>query len=184
MVPAKGGAVLLEAAESVLAVFPDTTFVLAGEGPARPEWEALAARLGIAGNVVFAGVRRDMPGVYASFDVLALPSYEENMPMCLLEAMAAGTPVIATRVGAVPKLIQPDETGVLIEPGDAVGLAAAILRLLRDPEEARRLGANGQAHAERGFSAATTARRYAALYERALAGEGHVGAPGWQRSGT
>ncbi|HEY1207438.1 MAG: glycosyltransferase family 4 protein [Bryobacteraceae bacterium] len=184
MVPAKGGAVLLEAAESVLAVFPDTTFVLAGEGPARSEWEALAARLGIAGNVVFAGVRRDMPGVYASFDVLALPSYEENMPMCLLEAMAAGTPAIATRVGAVPKLILPDETGVLIEPGDAPGLAAAILRLLRDPGEARRLGANGQAHAERGFSAAATARRYAALYERALAGEGRVGAPGWQRSGT
>ena len=185
MVAAKGGAVLLEAAKSVLAEFPDTTFVLAGEGPARPEWEALAARLGIAGNVVFAGVRRDMPAVYASFDVLALPSYEENMPMCLLEAMAAGTPAIATGVGAVPKLILPGETGVLIEPGDAAGLAAAILRLLHHPEEARRLGANGRAHAEKGFSAAATARRYTALYDRALAGGGRGAyAPRWQRSGT
>ncbi len=184
MVAAKGGALLLEAAKSVLAALPDTTFVLVGGGPARGEWEAMAARLGIAGNVVFAGVRRDMPGVYASFDVMALPSYEENMPMCLLEAMAAGVPVIATRVGAVPKLIVPEQTGVLIEPGDAAGLAAAILRLLRDREEACRLGANGEAHAVRTFSAAATARRYAALYERGLAGPRLVGATRWQRSGT
>ncbi len=187
MVAAKGGATLLEAAKSVLAVFPDTTFVLVGDGPARGEWETLAARLGIAGNVVFTGVRRDMPGVYASLDVLTLPSYEENMPMCLLEALAAGTPVVATRVGAVAKLIVPEETGLLIEPGDAAWLAASILRLLRDPEEARKLGANGQAHAMREFSAEGTAGQYAVLYERAL--EGRDGgrraySPRLQRSGT
>jgi glycosyltransferase involved in cell wall biosynthesis len=180
LVEAKGGAVLLEAARSVLAAFPDTTFVLVGEGEAREEWEALAARLGIASRVVFAGVRRDMPGIYPSFDVLALPSYDENMPMCLLEAMAAGTPVIATSVGAVPKLIAPGETGVLIEPGDAEGLAAALLQLLRNREEARRLGTNGQARAARLFSSGTTAWRYAELYERALSRTRRAGARGWQ----
>lgn len=188
LVDAKGGRVLLEAAESVVAVYPDTTFVLVGEGPDRREWEALAVRLGIRDRVVFAGVRRDMPAVYASLDVLALPSYEENMPMCLLEAMAAGTPVIGTPVGAVPKLILPDRTGLLTEPGDAAGLAAAILRLLRDRREAHRMGAMGQAHAIAEFSAAAAARRYAALYEQALQGLGGGGrrayVPRWQRSGT
>jgi glycosyltransferase involved in cell wall biosynthesis len=188
LLEAKGGAVLLEAAKNVLAVFPGTTFVLVGEGPSRREWQRLAARLGIAGNVVFTGVRRDMPGVYASLDILALPSYEENMPMCLLESMAAGTPVIATRVGAVPKLILPGETGVLLDPGDAAGLSGAILRLLGDPEGARRLGANGQAHAVRNFSADATARRYVALYEEALSRRGsrrpRVWTERWQRSST
>ena len=188
MVEAKGGAVLLEAAKRVLADCPDTTFVMVGEGPARGDWEALAERLGIAARVVFTGVRRDMPGVYASLDVLALPSFEENMPMCLLEAMAAGAAVVATPVGAVPKLILADETGLLVEAGDAASLASGILRLLGPSAEARRLGANAQARVVRDFSAGATAERYAALYERALAARHGVKqqthAPGWLRSGT
>ena len=122
LVPEKGGELLLRAAQKVLAVRPKTTFVFVGEGPSRKEWETLATQLGIGHYVTFVGVRDDMPGVYASLDMVVLPSLIESMPMCLLEAMAAGKPVIATRVGAVPKLIIPEQTGLLLDPSDVNGL--------------------------------------------------------------
>src|SRR5437660_12478871 len=129
----------------------------------------MAARAGVAGNVVFTGVRDDMPGVHASFDILVLPSFDEAMPMCLLEGMAAAQPVIATRVGAVPELIIPGVTGYLLAPGDVNALSEAILRLLRDPNQARRLGEQGYDRAVRHFSSDEMARRYIRLYEEALA---------------
>ena len=88
--------------------------------------------------------------------------------MCLLEAMASGKPVIATRVGAVPKLVNSEVTGLLLEPGDVDGLAEAILRLLSDPNLASRLGENGRAHVARHYSAEAMARSYIPKYERVL----------------
>jgi succinoglycan biosynthesis protein ExoA len=177
LVAAKGGAVLLEAAARVLADAPEARFVFVGDGEARGEWQELAARLRIGRSVVFTGVRRDMPEVYASLDVMVLPSLDEAMPMCVLEAMAAGVPVVATRVGAVPGLVVPGETGELVEPGDRAGLAAAILRLLRDRAEARRLGENGRALVIREHSVEATAREYLALYPGKEVRE-RSGAPG------
>jgi glycosyltransferase involved in cell wall biosynthesis len=168
LVPDKGGAVLLSAAQAVLALFPNAKFVFAGEGPARAEWEALAVRLGIASKVVFAGRREDMAALYASLDVVVLPSFQEAMPMCLLEALAAARPVVATTVGAVPKVIVPGVTGLLCEPGDANALSMAILRLLRDPELGRTLGNHGRAHVARNFAAEVVARSYIGLYQEAL----------------
>ena len=121
LVKEKGGAVLLEAARRVLAERPKTGFVFIGEGPERAEWEKTAATLQIAGNVAFTGSRSDMPGVYASLDALVLPSLNEAMPMCLLEAMAAGCPVLATRVGSVEKLVIHDRTGRRCIPESAGG---------------------------------------------------------------
>ena len=184
LVAGKGGNVLLSAAQQVLAAFPDVKFVFAGEGPARAEWEALAARLGIASKVVFAGRRDDMPAVYASLDIVALPSFQEAMPMCLLEALAAGRPVVATAVGAVPKVIVPGVTGLLCEPGDARGLAMSLLRLLRDPELARTMGMHGRAHVARHFAAEVVGRSYLGLYQEALQEhwpQAEV-TPEWQRS--
>jgi glycosyltransferase involved in cell wall biosynthesis len=168
-VPDKGGALFFSAAQRVLLSHPDTTFVLVGDGPCRGEWEALAARLGLSSNVVFAGLRNDMPGVYASLDMLVLPSLNEATPMCLLEAMAAGVPVVATKVGSVPRLIIPDSTGVLLEPGDADAIGEAILRLLEDPDRARRLAEAGRSHVVRRFSAVAMAGTYVELYQEALA---------------
>jgi len=169
LVEAKGGGILLRAARTVLAAYPDALFVLAGHGPLRTEWEAVAERAGISKRVLFLGVRSDMPGVYASLDMLALPSWEEASPMCVLEAMAAGKPVVATRVGAVPNLVLPGVTGFLVKPGDVPALSGAILKLLRDPALARRFGENGRLHVSRHFSAAAMAARYIELYEAALA---------------
>ena len=168
LVSEKGGALLIRAAQQVLAVQPNTKFVFAGEGPARQEWETLAGELGISEHVSFVGVREDMPGVYASLNMLVLPSLLEAFPMCLLEAMAAGKPVIATRVGAVPQLVRSEVTGLLLNPGDVDGLAAAIVRLLQHPELASRLGENGRAQVARHYSAEAMARSYIAKYEQVL----------------
>jgi glycosyltransferase involved in cell wall biosynthesis len=184
LVAGKGGDILLSAAQQVLAAFPNVKFVFAGEGAARAEWEALAARLGIASKVLFAGRRDDMPAVYAALDIVALPSYQEAMPMCLLEALAAGRPVVATAVGAVPKVIVPGVTGLLCEPGDARALAMSLLRLLRDPELARTMGMHGRAHVARHFAAEVVGRSYLGLYQEALQEHGPQAkvAPAWQRS--
>jgi len=184
LVPDKGGAVLLSAAQAVLAVYPTAKFVFAGEGPARAEWEALAVKLGIASEVVFAGRRDDMPAVYASLDIVVLPSFMEAMPMCLLEALSAGRPVVATTVGAIPKVVVPGVTGLLCEPGDANALSMAILRLLREPELGRTLGNYGRAHVARHFSAEVVGRSYIGLYREALQDHWRqTGVPPvWQRS--
>jgi glycosyltransferase involved in cell wall biosynthesis len=166
LVPGKGGDVLLHAAQRVLLSYPATKFVLVGEGPARGEWEALAQRLGIHDRVVFTGVRHDMPGVYASFSMLALPSLDEAMPMCVLEAMAASKPVVATRVGSVPKLVIPAKTGELVEPGNATALAEAMLRILHNPQYAHELAKAGQLRVLQHFSAESMAKRYLELYRR------------------
>ncbi len=168
LVPGKGGEVLLAAAQKIVASRPDATFVFVGEGPLRNDWEAMARSLGIADNVIFTGARNDMPGVYASFDMLVLPSFEEAMPMCVIEGMAAGKPVIATAVGAIPELVLPGTTGLLVTPGDAAGLAAAILQMLANPEKARQLGENGALHVQRHFSADAMAQKYIDLYQEAL----------------
>jgi glycosyltransferase involved in cell wall biosynthesis len=184
LVPDKGGALLLSAAQAVLTEFPNTKFVFAGEGPARAEWEQLAVRLGIGSQVIFAGRRDDMPAVYAALEVVVLPSFKEAMPMCLLEALAAAKPVVATAVGAIPKVIIPEVTGLLCDPGDAAALSQAILRLLRDRELGRMLGSRGRAHVERNFAAEVVGRSYLGLYQEAL--DEHCrpveAAAVWQRS--
>jgi glycosyltransferase involved in cell wall biosynthesis len=168
LAPEKGGDVLLRAAPAVLAGFPDARFVLVGDGPCRPAWESLARQLGISERAIFTGTRSDVRNIYARLDVVVLPSFNEGLPMCLLEAMSAGRPVIATPVGAVVKLVIPGETGLLVPTGDADELAKAIQRLLGDREEARRLGENARAHVEAGFTAGIMTRRYLNLYYEAI----------------
>jgi len=171
LVPEKGGEVLLRAAQQVLVVHPRIKFVFVGEGPSRKRWEALATQLGIAKQVVFVGARDDMPGVYSSLDLVVLPSYIESMPMCLLEAMAAGKPVVATRVGAVPQLVASDQIGLLVEPGSVDALSTGIRRVLEDHELALRLGNNARQHVARNFSAQCMAKNYVWHFNHVLANQ-------------
>jgi glycosyltransferase involved in cell wall biosynthesis len=168
LVPAKGGEALLQAAQEVIRCRPATAFAFVGDGPCRPVWEARAAALGISRHVLFPGARQDTPAVYASFDFVVLPSETEALPMCLLEAMASNRPVIATRVGSVPRVVIPGVTGLLVEPRNPGALAQAMLRLLRDPELAQRLARQGRAHVARNFSADRMAEAYLRLYAEAL----------------
>src|SRR5207247_1768501 len=121
--PEKGQNVLLQALPSVLAAFPQAACVLAGEGPARAALEAEARRLGIGDRVVFLGLRRDVPMVLAALDLFVQPSIYEGFGLSLLEAMAAGLPVVASRVGGIPELIEDGRTGLLVPPQDSMALA-------------------------------------------------------------
>ena len=156
---------LLRAAAALAAHFPELRLALVGDGPLRGELEQLASKLGIADRVTFTGRREDMPGVYASLDALLLPSLDEGLPMVVLEAMAAGRPVIASRVGAIDHVIRDGENGVLAPPGDVEALRAAIERLLAEPALGARLGAAARATIEKQFSAAHMAAAYLQLYD-------------------
>lgn len=175
LVPEKGPEYFLRAARGILVNFPDTLFVLVGDGPARKELEELAAALMIKNNVIFAGQCRDMPGVYASMDIVVLPSLREGLPITILEAMAAKKPIVATRVGAIPKLISRGASGILVEPADTVGLQDAITHLLKNPQLREIYGSNGQRFVRERFSAQVMAQNYLNLYQNFFDGRGEVG---------
>jgi glycosyltransferase involved in cell wall biosynthesis len=135
LVPQKALHLLIEAAPSVLARHPGARFVIVGDGPSLGDLERLAQGLPFE----FTGERDDVPDLLAAFDVFALPSDFEGLCYAVIEAQAAGVPVVATPVGGIPENVVPGETGVLVPTQDATALAAAINQLLDDPTEARRL---------------------------------------------
>ncbi len=161
----KGVPVLLEAFAAARRARPDLTLTLVGDGPDRPVLEADAARLGIAGAVRFAGYRAqdEVADLLASHDALVLPSFAEGVPVVLMEALAAYMPVIATAVGGVGELVKDGETGLLVAPGDAGALQAAIAALLDDAEIRDRMGAAGRARVAADFDARAEAARLATL---------------------
>jgi glycosyltransferase involved in cell wall biosynthesis len=143
--------------------------LIVGEGPARGPLESLIHRLGLSTCVRFAGARRDIPRILPALDVFVLPSLYEGFGIAILEAMAAGKPVVATTVGGIPEFVVPGETGLLVEPGNAEALAVAIGCLLHDPEGARQMGIRGRARALAGFQMSTVVRRHEQVYEACLA---------------
>ena len=170
MVDGKGGTTLLEAAKQIVNAVPSVKFVFIGEGPQRKDWEGLVQVLGLSGRVFFTGVRKDMSSMYAAMDIMVLPSYEEAMPMCVLEAMAAGLPVVATRVGAIPEVVD-QQSGIVVEPRDAMTLAEAMLRLLQNPEAARAMGEAGRKRIQQKYSSDAMAQQYMNIYSQAVAGK-------------
>ncbi|MEZ5184406.1 MAG: glycosyltransferase [Candidatus Nanopelagicales bacterium] len=146
------------------AALPGATFALIGDGPMRQDLERRASP-----NVTFTGFRDDMPGVYAGLDVLVQPSYREGMPMTILEAMASGVAVVATRVGAAADVIEDGRTGLLVEPADVAALTEAVRRLIDDPGEREAIGKAARAAVAREFTVEAMAQRYAEQYRRLLA---------------
>jgi len=144
VVPQKGHTYLVDAARMVLAQMPDTTFVVAGEGPLRAELTARAQSAGLGRRMTFVGHREDIPGLLAALDLFVLPSLWEGLPYALLEAMAAGVPVVATEIPGVVDLVRAGETGWLAPPADAASLAEAILRALGEPEECAQMAARAR----------------------------------------
>jgi glycosyltransferase involved in cell wall biosynthesis len=156
---------LLEAFERLARVRPDAHLVFLGDGPLRPVLEAGARSAGLEERVHILGMRRDVPQVLRAFDVLALASRWEGLPRVLPQAMAAGLPIVATRVAGVPEAVADGENGWLVEPGDADAFGERLLRLAADPGMARRMGEAGRAKVEE-FSADRMARQLERLYER------------------
>ncbi|MGN6255405.1 MAG: glycosyltransferase [Solirubrobacterales bacterium] len=162
----KGHATLFEAIVRV----PDATFVLAGEGPEREPLEALAQRLGIAERVRFLGRREDVPQLLAACDVFALPSLYEGSSLAVLEAMAAGIPIVSSAIGGTDELIEGGRSGLLVPPGDAEALAAALRRVLAEPERGAEMAGRARERVEGGLRREQMAVRVTDVY-RELLGE-------------
>lgn len=166
----KGLEYLLRALPPVIARHAGAVLLVAGDGPQRPALEALAADLGVAPSVRFLGMRDDIAALLRACDVYALPSVWEGLPMAVLEAMAAGLPVVASDVGGVGTAVQHQVTGLLVPPRDPARLADALLAVLGDRVLRRRLGEEGRRVFQRRFTAEAMARAYEALYLRAPSG--------------
>lgn len=158
----KGHRDLLAAAPRVLEQHPDVRFVVAGDGELRDELEALAAPLG--DRFVFLGARDDVPDLLASFDVFAFPSRFEGLCLAVIEAQAAGVPVVATPVGGIPENVVEGETGFLVPPRDVRALAERISWCLAHPEEAARLAEEARRRVLERFSTERMVAETLALY--------------------
>ena len=161
----KGVEYLLRAAAKVILKTPDAAFLIVGDGSQREAMEQLARSLGISHRVVFTGQRDDVPELLAVMDVLVLPSLYEGLPNAVLEAMAAGKPVIATRVGGTPEVVEDEVTGLLVPPRDPEALAQAIIALLQDRERAKAMGRAGRERVEKHFSVERMVQQTEDLYK-------------------
>jgi glycosyltransferase involved in cell wall biosynthesis len=168
LVEEKGIAFLLEATRSL----PDVQVVIAGDGPQRDALERQARALGVGGRVVFLGRRSDVPQLLACSDIVVLPSLNEGLPLAVLEAMAAGKPVVATIVGGTDELIADGQTGLLVPPRDPPALAAAVRSLAENPKLASAIAAAGRRHVEQSFSATAMLERVTTIYEELLSARG------------
>lgn len=165
LVPRKGQAVLLEAL-SMMDGRPSVTLV--GRGPGAAELEAMAAELTMDGRVTFAGARSqdELPALLAAHDVFCLASFSEGVPVVLMEAMAAGLPVVSTPIAGVPELIADGASGLLVPPGRPDLLAAALNRLQRDAELRTALSRAGRDVVEQSFDARKCAAELAGVFEK------------------
>jgi len=166
--PVKGHRFLLEAMPEVIQRWPQAVLLMIGRGELEPALKEQAERLGIGRNVKFLGMRQDIPRLLSVVDLVILPSISEGLSLALLEAMAFGKPVVATRVGGNPELIDDGRTGLLVQPEDARDLAAGILRLLSNPGMMREFGRQGAERVRKCFSLGNIADRYQDLYARLL----------------
>lgn len=168
--PKKGLAVLLQAAARLReqAPAPDFQLLIVGDGPAYGSLRAWAEQIGLAPRVVFAGMRRDVAGLLPLMEIFVLPSLYEGFGIAILEAMAAGRPVVATAVGGIPEVVVHGETGLLVPPGDPVALADALHELLANPERARELGVRGRERAHKKFRIDAIVKRHEDLYDACI----------------
>jgi glycosyltransferase involved in cell wall biosynthesis len=163
---------MLRAFAAVQAQEPRAILVLVGRGSLQAETEALARELNVTA-VRFAGVRSDVPEVMSAADGYVMSSAWEGMPMVLLEAAAAGLPIVATRVGGNHEVVLHERSGLLVPPSDHAALGAAMLRLCRMPEPERRaMGERGREHIRARYDLARVAERWEGMYREVLAAKG------------
>jgi glycosyltransferase involved in cell wall biosynthesis len=161
----KGLDVLLAAAVAVSEKYPNLKIILVGDGPERENLRSLAAKNNLSDKVIFTGKQSNVRDWLELMDIFVLPSLDEGMPLALLEAMAAGRPVIASRVGAIGQIMADGRGGMLVTAGDGEALAKAILKLLDEPVAAGNLAKQGREIVSREFSAAKMADQYLRIYQ-------------------
>lgn len=166
LAPQKGLPVFLRAAARLAERHPEIHFTVAGEGPEREALELLSRKLKLSGRVSFPGYQADLPRLMAHMDLFVLPSLSEGLSITLLEALASGLPVVASRCGGIPEIIEDGVTGLLVPPGNEEALAQAVDKLVRDREMAGRLAETGREQVRRSFSLQTMLRHTAAVYRQ------------------
>lgn len=149
--PEKGLEVFLRAANRLTGCCPDARYVVIGDGPLRTALVSQAHMLGLENHIRFLGLQPHVRALLPALAVLAVPSLTEGAPLVVLEAMAAGVPIVATTVGSIPDQIRHGREGLLVPPGDPVAMGNAIARLLANPEHARGFGIAAQERARRRF---------------------------------
>lgn len=174
--PAKNHRLFLQMAARLRSRFPEVEFVLAGDGPLRAELERTAQELGLGRQVLFLGDRRDVPAVLASIDVSVLPSASESLSNVIIESMAAGVPVVASRVGGNVELVG-KRRGMLVPANDDEALAEAVGRLLEDSEMRKTLGWAARTFAGENFTLERMRQRHEDLYQELLEGNRWKAAP-------
>lgn len=169
--PQKGPLDFVRAAAAIAQAVPEAWFMMVGDGPLCDEVKALAAQLGVADRLVLTGLRRDIPELMAAMDIFVLSSLWEGLPRVLPQAMASGLPIGATAIDGSAEAIEEGVNGLLTPPGEPQRLAEAVIRLLRDPELARRMGAAGRVRAVE-FDVRTMVAQIAGLYQELLRQKG------------
>lgn len=171
----KGHTYLIDATVRILEEFPDLKVLLVGDGPLRTQLEKEVEALSLTHSIIFTGIRHDVREVLSFLDLFVLPSSSEGLPMAILEAMAAGRPVVATRVGGVPEAVVDGVTGFLVPPRDPAALAEAIACLLRDHDLRRVMAQAARERVAQYFSVERMVEQTQNLYEQLLVEKGLVG---------
>jgi glycosyltransferase involved in cell wall biosynthesis len=166
LVPHKGQRHLIEAARVVLPQVPDARFVIAGEGELRPALERQIKDHHLEKHVLLAGFRPDVLSLHKAFDIFVMSSVTEGLGTSLLDAMAAGKPIVATDTGGIPEVVIHGETGILVPPRDHDAMAQAIVTLLKNDELRRTMGEAGRARARKMFSAERMVQDTLRVYQR------------------
>jgi glycosyltransferase involved in cell wall biosynthesis len=162
--PLKDHATAVHTLEHLVRRRPDARLVLVGEGPLLSEVRQLVADRNLSANVRFLGLRKDVGRLLSAADLFLLTSVTEGIPLAVIEAMAAGLPVVATRVGGTGEVVEDGQTGLLAPAGDPEGLARSVLRIAEDPTLANRMGQRGRERAWVAFSEDQMLANYANLY--------------------
>jgi len=157
---------LLESFAQIKKTLPDTHLIVIGTGDLFDSLQQKKRFLNLDGSVHFLGSRDDIPELLQVIDVFVLSSLWEGLPLVLLEAMAAGVPVVATKVGGIPEVVEDGEEGLLVPPGDPRSLRLAMTKLLTDSVLARRLAENAFRKVNSQYSVGTMVQKHEALYER------------------
>ncbi|MCI0495682.1 glycosyltransferase, partial [candidate division KSB1 bacterium] len=161
----KGHKHLIAAAPEIVKQFPNVRFVFVGDGPLRQEVEQQIHRLGLDQYFVLLGFRRDVKQLLGVFDLFILPSESEGLPNAVLEAMACSNPVVASAVNGVVEVVVDGKTGYLIPPGDPQSISAAVIKMLRSPENMKQMGIKGRERVAAAFSVEQQIGKFEELYD-------------------
>lgn len=168
LAPQKGLQHLIRAASLLAAGNSKAVFVIVGDGPLREDLKSQVRMLNLEDRFFFTGQRQDVHRLMSCFDLFVLPSLTEGLPLTILEAMAAGRPVVATRVGGIPEVVEDGVSGLLVEPGDAGGLARAVAFLAGSGEVAQRMGRRGRIKVIEQFTTGKMVRETEKIYSRLI----------------